>query len=148
MELTDVTADAGVLSARVVFAAGEPMRTSEVPGLPAAVIVALPGLRGHRCDNGAGLTFADELTDTELAHLLEHATLEVMAMAGEPASLRGETRWDFAADGAGVFGVRISYDHEAVARGALAFAAELVGALVRGEPAPDAEKAARGLRGR
>jgi hypothetical protein len=47
-----------------------------------------------------------------------------------------------------VFRVRIAYEHEAVARGALAFGVELVGALVRGEPAPDAEKAARGLRGR
>jgi hypothetical protein len=146
VQLTDVTAAAGVLSARLSFAPGEAMRTCEAPGLAAAAIAALPGLRGHRCDNGAGRTFADELTDTEIAHLVEHATLELMAMAGASPSLRGETRWDFAADGPGVFRLRIAYEDEAVARAALAFAAELVGALMRGEPAPDAEKAARGLR--
>ena len=146
MEITDVGAEAGVLSARMAFTSGEPLRTCEAPGLRAAALSALPGLRGHRCDNGAGLTFADELADTELAHLVEHAALELMAMAGAPATLRGETVWDFAADGAGVFRLRIAYDDEAVARGALEFAARLVGALARGEQAPDAEAEARRLR--
>jgi hypothetical protein len=147
VELTHVTARAGVLSARVTLPADGPLRTSEVPGLPAAAMRALPGLRGHRCDNGAGLTFADELTDTELAHLVEHATLELMAMAGAPPTLRGETSWDFAADGRGAFRLRISYEDEAVARGALEAACALVGALIDGEPAPDAEATAIRLRG-
>ena len=110
MEVTEIRADACVLEARVEFAVGEKMRTSEVPGLAAAAMGALPGLRGHRCDNGAGLTFADEVADTEIAHLLEHAALEVMAMAGASPSLRGLTSWDFAADGRGVFRVRVAYD--------------------------------------
>ena len=146
MELAGVDARAGVISARLVFAPGEPLRTCEIPGLPSAAVAALPGLRGHRCDNGAGLTFADELADTELAHLVEHAALEIMAMAGGAASLRGETAWDFAQDGPGVFRLRISYEDETLARGALEAAAELVGALARGESPPDAEAAARRLR--
>jgi hypothetical protein len=148
VELQDVCASAGAVSARVVFAPGEPLRTSEVPGLAAAALAALPGLRGHRCDNGAGLTFADELVDTELAHLIEHAALELMAMAGSSPLLRGETTWDFAADGRGVFRVRIECEDEALARDALDSACALVRSLARGEAAPDMEAEARRLRGR
>jgi len=146
VELTDVTAADGALSARVRFGAHEPLRTCEVAGLPASAIRALPGLKGHRCDNGAGLTFADELADTEIAHLVEHATLELMAMAGCPASLRGETSWDFAADGRGVFRLRIAFQDEAVAREALGEALAIVGALTSAAAVPDAEAAARRLR--
>jgi hypothetical protein len=70
-----------------------------------------------------------------------------MAMAGSPVTLRGRTSWDFAADGRGTFRIRLAYDDEAVARGALESACALVGALVSGEPAPDAFAQAVRLRG-
>ena len=146
MEVSDVVLDEGAARVRLVFAPSEPLRTSEVPGLTAAAIVALPGLRGHRCDNGAGLSFADELVDTELAHLFEHAALELMVMAGSSLQLRGDTSWDFARDGRGTFHVRVEYGDEAIASAALAFAAGLVGALMAGRAAPDAESQARRLR--
>ena len=147
MELRDIDASAGALTARVVFGPREPLRTCEVAGLATAALAALPGLRGHRCDNAAGLTFADELADTELAHLVEHAALELMAMAGASPLLRGETSWDFAVDGRGVFRVRIACEDETLARAALESACALVGALVRAESAPDMEAQARRLRG-
>ncbi len=147
MELASVVVDECVLTARVVFVTGEPLRTSEVPGLAVAAVAALPGLRGHRCDNDAGLTFADEMADTELAHLVEHATLELMAMSGAPTSLRGRTSWDFASDGRGVFRLRIEFEHEALVRDALATACELVRALAHGDAAPDTEAWARRQRG-
>lgn len=145
MELSDVGVSAGAVSARVAFAQGEPLRTCEVPGLAAATLAALPGLRGHRCDNGAGRTFADELTDTELAHLIEHATLELMAMAGSSPLLRGETTWDFATDGRGVFRVSIECEDERLARGALDSALTLVCVLARGEVPAGMEAEARRL---
>jgi hypothetical protein len=144
IESVEVTPDA--VEALVRFTASEPLRTSEIPDFTGAVLAALPGLRGHRCDNGAGLTFADELRDTELAHVIEHAALEVMAMAGSPATLRGTTSWDFAADGRGVFRVRLAYDDDLVAIGALRFAGSLVEGLAKGQRAPDAVAEARRLR--
>jgi len=125
------------VEALVVFEAGEPLRTSDVPDLPARMLALLPGLRGHRCDNGRDATFADELADTELAHLLEHGALEVMALAGSPDTLCGRTSWDFARDGAGVFRVRVEYDHDLVALGALGVAERAVAWAVNGEDAPD-----------
>jgi hypothetical protein len=148
VNFTDLSARDGVLSARLEFEVGEPLRTSELPGLAEAALRALPGLKGHRCDNGAGRTFADELADTEIAHLVEHATLELMAMAGAPASLRGETAWDFAADGRGVFRVRVAYEDEELAREAFEMAGEIAAALMSGEAPADAEAWARERRGR
>ena len=142
---TDVTP--GFLEALVVFDPGEPLRTSEVPGLASSALSALPGLKGHRCRNGAGLGFAKELEDTELAHLVEHGTLEIMAMAGSPDTLRGATTWDFEADGPGTFRVSVAWDDDLVALGSLRFACVLVGALARAEEPPDAVAEARRLRG-
>jgi hypothetical protein len=142
---TDVTP--GLLEALVVFDPGEPLRTSEVPGLAAAALAELPGLEGHRCRNGAGLGFAAELEDTELAHLIEHSTLEIMAMAGSDEGLRGATSWDFGADGPGAFRVSVAWDDDLVALGALRYACALVGALARGQTPPDPTAEARRLRG-
>jgi len=142
---TNVTPD--LLQAVLVFDAGEPLRTSEVPGLAAAALEVLPGLKGHRCRNGADLGFAEELRDTELAHLVEHATLEIMAMAGSPETLRGATSWDFAADGPRTFRVSVAWDDDLVALGSLRCACAFVGALMRGEKHPDVTAEARRLRG-
>lgn len=128
------------------FDPGEPMRSSEVPHLAEALVRALPGLKGHRCENGADLTFLQEAADTEIAHLVEHATLEIMAMAGSPDTLRGSTEWDFARDGRGAFRVTAECDDDLVALGALRCAAEVVGAVASGDEAPDAGAEARRLR--
>lgn len=137
MRVESVTVAPDAVAAVLRFEPGESLRSSEIPGLVDALVRALPGLRGHRCDNGSDLTFLEEARDTELAHLVEHAALEVMAMAGSPAWLHGETRWDFAADGRGVFRVNVEYDDEMVAIGALKVACDVVGGLARGYEAPD-----------
>ena len=147
MRVASTDVSPGVLEALLVFDEGEPLRTSEVPGLARAALDALPGLKGHVCCNDVGLGFCEELEDTELAHLVEHATLEIMAMAGSPETLRGSTSWDFAADGRGVFRVEVAWDDDLVALGALSCASALVRALARGEMVPDVKAEALRLRG-
>jgi cyanophycin synthetase len=139
----------GRVTVTLAFDAEEPLRTSDVPGSADRVLAALPGLRGHRCDNGSGATFAQEVADTEFAHLFEHAALEVMALAGAPDTLKGSTRWDFAADGAGVFRVELEHDDAATARGAIALAGAVVerAAGLR-DVAPDVARTVREMRGR
>lgn len=146
MRVESVTVGADAIEAVLRFVPGEPLRTSEAAGLADRLLAALPGLKGHHCDNGGGMTFPEELRDTEIAHAVEHAALELMAMAGSPATLRGETSWDFARRGRGVFRVRLGYDDSAAAIGALKSAVALVDALVRGEAAPDAVDEAARLR--
>lgn len=144
MVITEVRVEPARVKATISFAADEHLRTSAVPGLAAAVIDALPGLRGHRCDTAGVITFSEEVADTELAHLVEHVALELMAMAGSPDTLRGETEWDFARDGHGTFSVSLEYDDDLVCIAAISAAAAAVDDLASGR-AFDARSAASAL---
>jgi hypothetical protein len=123
------------VTALVRFDPAEPLRTD--PALASRALSLLPGLARHYCDNTEGSVFSAEARDTEIAHLLEHVACELMALAGSPRTLRGETAWDFARDGRGVFRVTLQFDDDLVALGALKSAAGIVGALASGEEPPD-----------
>jgi hypothetical protein len=126
VRIASITVGPEAVEAVLTFDADEPLRTSSFPGLPERALLALPGLRGHRCDNGAGMTFPEEMADTEVAHLVEHVAVELMALSGSPTTLAGRTEWDFRTDGRGVFRVRLDYDDDLVAIGALKAAAGIV----------------------
>lgn len=121
-------------------------RTSTVSGLADSALELLPGLLRHRCDCGSSHGIQRELADTETPHLIEHIVLELMALSGSPRSLRGETEWDFAADGRGVYRVRIEYDDDLVALGALERGVQTANALLSGEAPPDQRVLAEQLR--
>jgi len=124
------------------------LRTSATPGLVDRAAGLLPGLARHSCENDDGRDFLREIRDTETPHLLEHVTCELMALAGSPRSLRGDTSWDFARDGRGVFRVRIEFDDDLVALGALQEGAEIVDWLLRGDGEhPDLDEVVARLRG-
>ncbi|MDP2181043.1 MAG: hypothetical protein Q8K99_00540 [Actinomycetota bacterium] len=106
------------------------LRTTAFPGIAERSLELLPGILRHRCECGSAHGIAAELADTETAHLLEHVALELMALGGSPRTLRGETRWDFRADGRGVFRVTLEYDDEHRVRDAFDRAAELVNELL------------------
>ena len=94
-------------------------RTSVAAGVSDRALALLPGLVRHTCENGTDHGILAELADTETPHLLEHIAVECMALAGSPRTLRAETVWDFARDGLHVYRVRLSYDLDLVALGAL-----------------------------
>lgn len=94
-------------------------RTSIAPGLAERAVALLPGLVRHSCENGTAHGIVAELADTETAHLFEHVTVECMALSGSPRTLHAETDWDFARDGRNVYRVRLDYDVDLVALGAL-----------------------------
>ena len=113
-------------------------RTSAVPGLAPRALGLLPGLARHSCENGSAHGHVAELADTETPHLLEHVACELMALSGSPRTLRGETQWDFAVDGVGMYRVRLDYDDDLVTLGALRSGVEIVEWLCTpGTTAPD-----------
>ena len=115
--------------------------TAAAPGLPRRAIGLLPGLARHTCENGSAHGHVAELADTETPHLLEHVACELMALSGSPRTLRGETAWDFSADGPGVFRVRLSYDDDLACLGALRNGVEVVDWLLgRSAEEPDVER--------
>ena len=140
-----VEVDEGRLEALVRVRDAADLRTSAVPELPARSVELLPGLERHHCDNDAGARFVEELRDTETPHLLEHVTVELMALAGSSRSLRARTAWDFDRDGSGVFRVHIHFDDDLVALGALREASGIVDWLWGRAERPDIEAAAARL---
>jgi hypothetical protein len=113
-------------------------RTSSGADTSSRALELLPDLARHTCENGSAHGIVAELADTETAHLLEHVAVELMALAGSPRSLRAETIWDFARDGANVYRVRVTYDDDLVALGALREALGIVDwVLGVGEQRPD-----------
>jgi hypothetical protein len=150
MRVESVTVCSDRVDVIVRIESTEPLRTSQSPEAAPRALGVLPGLGSHRCHNDHGLAFSEEMPDTEVPHLFEHVVLELMAEAGSPRSLRGETSWDFSRDGRGVFRVSLEYDDDLVCLGAIKSAGRVVEYVLQGGDPPDvcAEAARlRGLRG-
>ena len=117
----------------------EPTRTSADASISRRALELLPGLADHRCGSRDDRRFAAEITDTEAAHLFEHVVVELMALAGSPRSLRGETSWDSRRDGRRSYRLSIEYDHDIVCIGAIASALRLMGYVLGGGARPDVD---------
>lgn len=77
------------LTATVEFSAKAPRLTSENAEATARVLELLPGLSEHLCLGDADARFGLVANDTEVAHLLEHVTVELLALtnlAGDVSS--------------------------------------------------------------
>jgi hypothetical protein len=126
------------------------MRTD--PELAARVFAALPGLAEHRCRNDADRPFAEEAADTEVAHLFEHVWLEILLRAGAATGLDGETTWDFARDGRGVFAVTVDCGDPRTCRRSAILARRILTDALAGraltDPAPGIERIGRAVRAR
>lgn len=77
------------LTATVEFSAKAPRLTSEDAEATKRVLELLPGLSEHLCLGDADARFGLVAKDTEVAHLLEHVTVELLALtnlAGDVSS--------------------------------------------------------------
>ena len=77
------------LTATVEFSAKAPRLTSENAEATERVLELLPGLSEHLCLGDADARFGLVANDTEVAHLLEHVTVELLALtnlAGDMSS--------------------------------------------------------------
>ena len=77
------------LTATVEFSAKAPRLTSENAEATERVLELLPGLSNHLCLGDADARFGLVAEDTEVAHLLEHVTVELLALtnlAGDVSS--------------------------------------------------------------
>ena len=67
------------LVATVELAPSAPLMTSETPEATDLVLDLMPALSDHVCLGDSAPTFGEVAQDTELAHLLEHVTVELLA---------------------------------------------------------------------
>jgi hypothetical protein len=86
-----VTVGPATLTARVRLSDDGPQRTSDDIEATSRVYNLMPTVADHACVSPQGDLFRDAMADTELAHLLEHVTVELMSRLGVEDVSAGNT---------------------------------------------------------
>lgn len=143
-DIKKVTVGPKNLEAVVELAANAPVMTSEDLEGTTRVWQVMPELRDHVCLGDESGTFGDVMGDTELAHLLEHVTVELLArtdVAGDIAC--GQT----SEVGERTYKIVLKCIDDVLVVGALSSAAWIMQWAFSGggEPVPDVDAIAKGL---
>lgn len=143
-DIKKVTVGPKNLEAIVELAANAPVMTSEDLEGTTRVWKVMPELRDHVCLGDESGTFGDVMGDTELAHLLEHVTVELLArtdVAGDIAC--GQT----SEVGERAYKIVLKCIDDVLVVGALSSAAWIMQWAFSGggEPVPDVDAIAKGL---
>lgn len=117
-----VTVGPKKLTARVLVNPGMPLFTSQDVEATARVYYLAPAIADHMCLGDAGSRFQDCMGNTELAHLLEHLTVEIMNETGLAGAISSGRTRNVMGDER-LFDVEISCPDDALAIGALSSAA-------------------------
>lgn len=116
-----ITVGADKLSARVTVRPNMPIMTSEDIEATARVYYLAPAIAKHLCLGDTGREFQDCMSDTEVAHLLEHLSVEIMRETGLAGNVScGRTRRAPGEDR--TFEVELSCPDDALTVGALSSA--------------------------
>lgn len=116
-----VTVGPKKLTARVLVNPGMPLFTSQDVEATARVYYLAPAIADHMCLGDAGSRFKDCMGNTELAHLLEHLTVEIMNETGLAGAISSGRTRNVMGDER-LFDVEISCPDDALAIGALSSA--------------------------
>ena len=143
-DISKVTVGPRNLDAVVSVSPSAPLMTSEDPEGTELVLGIMPGLADHMCLGDASSSFGEVVADTELAHLLEHVTVELLAQtdaAGDVTS--GQT----VEIGERTYEITLACPDDVLVAGALSSAAWILQWAYSGggEPEPDVEAIASGL---
>ena len=143
-DIKKVTVGPKNLEAIVGLAANAPVMTSEDLEGTTRVWQVMPELRDHVCLGEESGVFGDVMGDTELAHLLEHVTVELLArtdVAGDIAC--GQT----SEVGERTYKIVLKCVDDVLVVGALSSAAWIMQWAFSGggEPVPDVDAIAKGL---
>ena len=142
-----VTVSEDKICAHVLVNPGMPLMTSEDIEATARVYYLVPAIAKHLCLGDSGREFQDCMGRTELCHLLEHVTVELMNETGLAGSIScGRTR--VSEHDERVFEVELSCPDDALAIGALSSATFMMdwAYLHADQPAPDVDGTVAGLR--
>ena len=142
-----VTVSEDKICAHVLVNPGMPLMTSEGIEATARVYYLVPAIAKHLCLGDSGREFQDCMGQTELCHLLEHVTVELMNETGLAGSIScGRTR--VSEHDERVFEVEFSCPDDALAIGALSSATFMMdwAYLHADQPAPDVDGTVAGLR--
>lgn len=126
------------LTATIAVSADAPLMTYENLESTSLVYYLAPGIVDQKCLGDAGETFKDCMGATELPHLLEHLTIEIMNESGLAGRIvSGRTRC--VNEDERLFEVELSCPDDVLTVGALSSAVFMMewAYLRRDQPAPD-----------
>ena len=142
-----VTVSEDKICAHVLVNPGMPLMTSEDIEATARVYYLVPAIAKHLCLGDSGREFQDCMGQTELCHLLEHVSVELMNETGLAGSIScGRTR--VSEHDERVFEVELSCPDDVLAIGALSSATFMMdwAYLHADQPTPDVDGTVAGLR--
>ena len=142
-----VTISEDKICAHVLVNPGMPLMTSEDIEATARVYYLVPAIAKHLCLGDSGREFQDCMGQTELCHLLEHVSVELMNETGLAGNIScGRTR--VSEHDERVFEIELSCPDDALAIGALSSATFMMdwAYLHADQPAPDVDGTVAGLR--
>lgn len=142
-----VTVSEDKICAHVLVNPGMPLMTSEDIQATARVYYLVPAIAKHLCLGDSGREFQDCMGQTELCHLLEHVSVELMNETGLAGNIScGRTR--VSEHDERVFEIELSCPDDALAIGALSSATFMMdwAYLHADQPAPDVDGTVAGLR--
>ena len=142
-----VTVSEDKICAHLLVNPGMPLMTSEDIEATARVYYLVPAIAKHLCLGDSGREFQDCMGQTELCHLLEHVSVELMNETGLAGNIScGRTR--VSEHDERVFEIELSCPDDALAIGALSSATFMMdwAYLHADQPAPDVDGTVAGLR--
>lgn len=142
-----VTVGIDKLTARIMVNPDVPLRTSEDVEATARVYYLAPAIADHVCLGDTGAKFQDCMGDTELPHLLEHLTVEILNKTGLAGDITSGRTRTIPGDER-LFDVEISCTDDALTIGALSSAAFMMNwaFLYPDQMPPDVDGTVEGLR--
>ena len=146
IDIRKVTISPRSLTAEVRFSADAPLFTADDLEGTDRIIDLMPQMLDHTCYGDGGETFGAVVDDTEIAHLLEHVTVEVLVRTKRAGAISaGQTRELDARRRA--WELRFACPDDVLVAGALSSAAWIVEWAYTGggDPEPDLDAIAKGL---
>lgn len=132
--------------ARVRIAEGCPLTTDEDLEATSRVYHMLPHIVEHACLGDAGKTFRDAMGATELAHLLEHVTVELLAQTNRAGDMPAGRTWVDEVDDR-TFEIELACPDDVLVAAALSSGAWIIDWAFSGgaDPEPDVDAIVSGL---
>lgn len=147
IEITKVAVAPKNFTARVTIAPGGPLTTDQDLVGTTNVYNLLPEVCDHTCLGDEGSTFKDAMGATELAHLVEHVAIELMARTGIAGDIScGRTF--VVEDEPRTYDIQFACPDDVLVASALSSAAWILQWAYSGggEPKPDVEGIVEGIR--
>lgn len=147
IEIKRVAVSPQHFTARVRIANGGPLTTDEDLIGTTHVYNLLPEIIDHACLGDAGETFKEAMGATEVAHLLEHVTIELIARTGLAGDISCGRTWEVTGEPR-TYDVQLSCPDDVLVASALSSAAWILQWAYAGavDPKPDVEAIVSGIR--